>query len=203
MDTSVPPNALSGILFVLYVLAALALTAFLFSDLVRLASPGRTGTKAPSVTPQAWLLGLFALISFSLLSYNMLRFLLVHYRDWSVVRGLHLAPAGSGASFVSNDANLQNLAANVWQWLTEAGLFERFARELAGTEPALWWVQCALLHSVLVAVYLEIEGTCGLFVVRFLLCSGGVYLELQMEEWKSIAARSLCDISRYHSDHYV
>jgi hypothetical protein len=100
----------------------------------------------------------------------MLHFLLVHYRDWSVVRGLHLAPAGSGASFVSNDANLHNLAANIWQWLTEAGLFERFARELTDNEPALWWVQCALLHSVLVAVYVEIEGTCGLSVVRFLLC---------------------------------
>lgn len=168
MDSSAPSSTLSGILFLLYVLAALVLTAFLLLDLVRLAGEGRTRHKAASVTPQAGIFALLALVSFSMLSYNMLSFLLVHYRDWSTVRNLAVATPGSGASFVSLDAHLLSHAENVWEWLTGARLFECFARELLTSGAVTWWVQCALLHSVLVAVYMEVEGKSGFIAFHYL-----------------------------------
>ena len=120
--------------------AALARTAFLVRTLARLATAPTS--RPPPRSAQA--LAGFAAASFAVLAYHMLAFLGTQYRAW----------AGTGASLSWTDLD----AARVWRWLTETGLFERFANDLCADDAVVWWTGNALLHALLVSVYIAVEG---------------------------------------------
>lgn len=73
------------------------------------------------------------LLSFAVLSYNMLMFLIVSYNDWAQRHGVN-----------GNPLLQQNL---LWRWMSHSTLFEDFARSLVATPARTFWTQIALLQT--------------------------------------------------------
>lgn len=162
-------NTLGALIFFGYILAALYLTSCLLLNIARCysslderpdrtkdykAKEGQDGEEHVVKDSQdhswvrqdakrrgwAYYFAGLALCSFSLLSWNMLNFLIVSYIKW----------AQSYVDLVDLDwNNLWNggWSAAVWQWATNSNLFRTFAEDLI-CHPHTWvYVQFALLYS--------------------------------------------------------
>lgn len=140
----------SGVLFIAYVVAALLGTGYIVRDVVRAANANVTAARSGrdkhstavdtinGLSFRTKLIALLALVSFALLSYTMISFLVVHWMQ---------TPTTAAAT-----------PTHVWLWLCTAGLFRRFAGELGRSRMSLVWAQGAFLHAVLVSVFVEVEG---------------------------------------------
>lgn len=142
-DQSNVPGAL---LFLGYIVAALVFSIRIWT-IIWHRYTSRTASKSLNVKAKRsiTLSAVIALLSFSVLSYNMLSFLVLSYQDWTRRKGIN-------ESFMFHPALL-------WQWISHATLFEDFARSLVATPARSLWTQLALLQTyhIVTKVY---RGVC-------------------------------------------
>lgn len=102
-----------------------------------------------------------ALVSFGILSFNMLHELLQSYSEYS---------KRSGSQISMSDTHL-------WSWMTHSNLFEEFVDALAGSPVTWWWTQLALLVTMHICIWLA--QNCMLLRNASLLCKIKLIYQLQ------------------------
>jgi hypothetical protein len=152
-----PDNVLGAVVFFLYILAALGLTALISSDLVNLygvflRSKMNTSYRSNLVLAFA----AFAVISFSSLSYHLLSVLIYSYAEWAEKAHVPLPQTFFGAFSGLTNGSLSFL--NIWAWAKSSTLFQDFAEVVCNDAVRFWWTQQALLLSIGWNTFMAIEG---------------------------------------------
>ncbi|KAI9708496.1 MAG: hypothetical protein M1820_003957 [Bogoriella megaspora] len=138
-----PKNYVGTFLFISYIVSALELTSLLTGQLFMIYEKW-TSKQPQSLHPSPQHILLFAslaVLSFSLLSYNMLAVLFTSYINWCDRTGVK---AGFAFSEISSD-----LMPKLWAWTTGSTLFEDFARDLVADGREGWfWTGSALAFTL-------------------------------------------------------
>lgn len=174
-------NVTGALIFFSYIAAALVFTGVIVADIARRANGNVTGnfertahswdTKSPASarkeTKRATaddsgrrarqglrvLFPALALASFSILSWNMLDFLIASYSEWAKAHDVPIT--FNAGSFVR--IRLQTL--HIWQWSMGSNLFESFAEDLLRDDKTWTYVRLALLYSYVWNVWMSFIGT--------------------------------------------
>ena len=163
-DPGTPIYNLSGaIIFTAYVASALFLTALIAYNLIsayRALPLSYLSQKHGVSTINSHIQVFFALtvLSFSVLSYHMLNFLIQSYNSWAKEWGIQLPLSVFGNEGLFGREGVQ---LHVWQWLTGSTLFLDFAQEICGTWPRYWWTSQALWATMAVSIFMGVHGTCN------------------------------------------
>lgn len=142
-------NVLGGSIFVAYIVAALVVTSIILHSLHR--SYGRIPQDKKYVRAfqiQLHTLCIISLVSFGVLTTNMLSFL---------VRSLQ-AFRGEKADIYGSEGGILCLLFDVLQWTRSSSLFADFAKELIATSASFWWSQYALVATLIATVYMSTFG---------------------------------------------
>lgn len=158
-DIQLGHNTTGAILFFSYVFAALYFTSCIVLSISHLSTrcpvpskpsyeeSSRYRRKPPRKGEWVWHHGAFAtfcalsLASFTVLSWNMLNFLIVSYLGWSAKHGVSIASPVLGLS------QFLQWVQSVWSWATGSNLFQTFAEDLI-SNPTQWkLVRAALVYS--------------------------------------------------------
>lgn len=152
-------NTIGAIIFFSYIFVALYFTSYIVLSISRIpshspASPkssygkgSRHNQKGSRKVGWTWRHGAFAmfcalsLVSFVVLSWNMLSFLVVSYLEWSATHGLTLP------SHLDSPAQLWQHVQYVWYWATGSTLFQTFAEDLISNQSQWKVVRAALIYS--------------------------------------------------------
>lgn len=125
MDLDVGENIVGAIIFFAYIVAALALTSIIVADIFLTRSNQEPAPNAKHISRRpASLYWTAALVSFSVLSWNMLSFLLVSYSRWAEEHQMITS------GFYTSPTKFLEQAWYVWVWATSSSLFETFAENL-------------------------------------------------------------------------
>jgi len=174
-------NVPGALIFFSYIAAALVFTGLVVADIARRAKGNWIGnlertahswdTKSPAsarketrratadVSGRKARQGLrvlfpaLALASFSVLSWNMLNFLVVSYSEWA--RAHDVPVTLSAGTFL----RVRPQSLHVWQWSTASNLFESFAEDLLKDDKTWTFVRLALLYSYVWNVWMSFIGT--------------------------------------------
>lgn len=150
-----PPNNVLGTgLFLSYTLAALCLVtilsvslyrryAFIFSVRGRAEERGELKAARDARSRHVKIYAFLASISFAVLSYHMLNFLIESYLRWGGLRDISKA-----------GVSVEELK----RWMFESMLFESFARELVHDGPSAVWAQIAILGTWFSNVWMAGKG---------------------------------------------
>ena len=159
-------NTIGAIVFIFYVLDAIVLTALLSRDLVkewlylpkRMRNDEKLQNRLQAFTALAFL-------SFSVLSYHMLDYLVESYEAWAQDRNIALPSQfyGKGGLFGPSQ---QRAPLHIWTWLRTSTLFHDFARSICEPSQHFWWSQQALLATMSWNLYLSIEGTLPMHIMK-------------------------------------
>lgn len=149
------PNVPGALLFLAYIVAALY-----FSLRVWIIIWNRyTSIRAKSSARER--LKIFTsfcvtLLSFTVLSYNMLLFLIISYKEWAQRHAIQGNPLLEPAL--------------LWQWMSHSTLFEDFARSLIATPARSVWTQLALLqtYQIVTGMYKGTQSSICIQVPTFL-----------------------------------
>ena len=144
-------NVIGACIFIAYVLTALFLTVFLIHDLFTkyhsIPLPHKKSLSAKVQTCAA-----LSSISFSILSYNMLNFLILSYRDWALSHSLPFPTASSRIAFWSH--------LHIWSWLRTSTLFRDFAQTIVASKERFWGTGQGLLWTMGWSAFMSVEGEC-------------------------------------------
>ncbi|KAL5404169.1 hypothetical protein PMIN06_003283 [Paraphaeosphaeria minitans] len=141
MDTLVryanPPfNYLGTTLFVSYILLALyyslSISSSLYAQYKRLPSLRLAEDVKNARSRHIMIYAFLASVSFAILSYNMLNFLIQSLTAWARTQNI-----------LGRRVSLLGLR----YWMLETSLFGTFAQELVGNRPSAFWTQAALLQT--------------------------------------------------------
>lgn len=88
-------------------------------------------------------------LSFTSLSFYMLKFLIHSYAQWT--RGNRLV------EYEFQDQTYYN-PQEIWKWVTGSTLFKDFAEAICNDPSRFWWTQLALLYSMAWNLYMSVEG---------------------------------------------
>lgn len=169
-------NVLGALIFFSYIVAALAFSILIVNDIARgtygdaLRTREGATTKRNDHRPEsATIIGtkrnsggirkevriiypVLALASFSVLSWNMLNFLIVSYSAWAKTHGVQQTVA------VADLAHPHRYFLYIWQWSTESNLFQTFAEDLLASQSTWNHVRIALLYSYLWNLWMSFIG---------------------------------------------
>ena len=150
-------NLVGTILFLAYIIAALVLTALIITDLWRAwrTFPHRTSQpkRRDAVSKKVAIAAGFALVSFVILSFNMVSFLLGSYEVRANDTGIGMLE-GSSFDFLRSGEFLSY----VNQWMLHSTLFQDFAEMITMTPGRLVWTQGALLLTLYWHRFMSIKG---------------------------------------------
>jgi hypothetical protein len=136
--TTPPTNYIGTAIFLSYIVGALALTLWILTqDIAPRWSSCMHGD------PRTRLLVTAAIVSFSVLSMNMIAFLYYSYTSF-------LETSGLGFS-----------AEHFWPWMLNTNLFTTFARQLLADESVTSWAISGLLMTMLIGRGMSTSGACG------------------------------------------
>lgn len=161
LSTDIRPghNRSGAIIFFSYIAAALYFTGCIVLSISRIPSsspalPKPSYGKGPRHNQKGlrkhdwnWRHGSFSifcalsLVSFVVLSWNMLSFLVVSYLGWTASHGLTLP------SHHDNLSQLWQHARYIWFWATSSNLFQTFAEDLVSNQSRWKVVRVALIYS--------------------------------------------------------
>ena len=153
MSSHLEENTIGALLFYGYILSALFLTGLICRDLAgeyfatckdRQVQPRPQKRIAlPRTEKQIQISTLAALsfLSFSVLSYHMLNFLIHSYQTWTI-----LSPQRALS------------ATSVRTWSTQSRLFREFGEVICNDPRRFWWTRLALTYSLGWNVYMTTEG---------------------------------------------
>ena len=157
-----PTNYIGTALFLIYITLALLLTGYVAWDLYTRCStllisrctptPPTPETKSKNATPNIdirsararhiEIYALFASVSFAVLSFHMLNFLMHSYEQWAVGRR----------------ATIPTLEVSLKAWMLATSLFESFAKGLVGDGPSSLWTQVGVLGTWFWTVWMGGKG---------------------------------------------
>ena len=157
-------NRAGAVIFILYVISALFFTGVivgtLYSPLSAHGSSKLLVVKRQQKFSRKSSVQIYtnlSLLSFAVLSYHMLSFLVISYKTWASARNIPIPQ-----SFFGHEGlfDLQNGAINiqVWQWLTSSTLFQDFAETICDDSARYWWTQQALLTTMAWSFFMSVEG---------------------------------------------
>ena len=169
-------NFLGALIFFSYLVAALSLTSLITYDLFNLynarkdaarqqhdhkstTSTTKSGNGSATVSPlRLGLSVLFAILSFAVLSYHMLFFLIDSYTNYCRAHSLlyPVTPVEAVGSILSPTSASSPLY--IWTWATHSTLFEDFAHSIVSQPACWWWTEKALLFSFAWNCFMAIEG---------------------------------------------
>lgn len=133
-----PTNYIGTALFISYIVAALLLTgSIIFRDVLP-----RWQARANESRSRKHLLAGLAMSSFSVLSINMISFLLHSFFGY-------VEATGSPATF-----------AEIWSWMLNSNLFTTFARSLLADTYVLAWTRQALFMTMFLGAVMASTGKC-------------------------------------------
>ena len=154
-------NVSGALMFFAYIVAALFLTALVCRDLLNEYRPTRERQSAQAkdkvgkngkvntehdIQFQVSILAALSALSFAILSYHMLSFLVQSYQSW--------APSDS----------LRNVSpSRIWQWSIGSTLFQDFAEVINDDPDRFWWTNLALTYSLGWNIYMTVEGNREIF----------------------------------------
>lgn len=139
MSTEFQTNYVGASIFVSYIIAALAVTLMLIKSLWGMYQRIPQGALSHAFVQRLWLFTCLSLLSFCVLSYNMLSFLIHSYLTWSKMH------SGVGESLLQS----------IWTWMTRSTLFFAFGRELVSSQQSLRWTKVALSASMASNFYMS------------------------------------------------
>lgn len=156
-------NVTGAIVFVIYVLAALSLTTFLTYSLL---------TTYVSLDPiykrlidqKLQMMTVLSCVSFSVLSYNMLNYLIVSYKAWTTARNIPL-PTDSYELVKIVSYSDRALHLYLWQWLTTSTLFRDFAQTICRANGPFFWTGQALVTTMAWSIFMSVEGLRKFFLL--------------------------------------
>lgn len=155
-------NVLGAVIFIAYVLSALFVTSFISYKLLYrylALSPcylnQQHGLASIAAHIQSFLI--LAIFSFSILSYHMLGFLILSYKEWAMKQGLPLPRSVFELDGILGRGSVKLF---VWRWLTSSTLFLDFAQEICGSWQRYWWIGQALWGTMGVSVFMASYGRC-------------------------------------------
>ena len=159
---SVPPaptveatNILGAVIFLSYVVAALVFTGIIVYQLIKKYA-SLPEQDAEKINSKLRIFSCLSALSFSVLSYNMLHFLITRYQAWTA------SELGKGLSFHNASNQLVFLRKEtlfgLWDWLRHSHLFEDFATTICLTKARYLWTVLALLMTMRWNLYMNIEG---------------------------------------------
>ena len=148
-------NVFGAIIFFAYIVAAVVLSLPIVNSLYGFKSRRAITLNTDSEsTAKLQKLVALAVLSFSVLSYHMLRFLIFSYGQWANTNKIALPEALR--SIYGIRAYLDDL--HIWSWATSSTLFQDFA-EVICNDPQRWlWTQSVLLYSYAWNTYMAIKG---------------------------------------------
>lgn len=174
-------NVAGALIFFSYIAAALVFTGLIVADIARRAKGNVIGNfqrtarnwntesaaRARKETRRAtandsgrkvrqglrMLFPALALVSFSVLSWNMLSFLIVSYSEWAKAQDVPITLSAS--TFL----RVRSQSLHIWQWSTGSNLFESFAEDLLKDDKTWTYVRLALLYSYVWNVWMSSIGT--------------------------------------------
>lgn len=141
-------NYLGASIFISYIIAALILTYLITGELDTVYR--RVLARKQGSSPQWRQFKTFVAlssISFGVLSWNMLNFLITSYNAWSSKQ----RPAVASSSHFE-------LGVSIHQWTIHSTLFLDFARSLCATQSGYWWVMQALMATMTTNVIMQAGG---------------------------------------------
>jgi hypothetical protein len=136
-------NTYGALLFLSYIVAALV---FSLRATLRIYRQSKEQRSANPSRQRIFIV--LAVLSFSVLSWNMLSFLILSWTDYTSRHKLHPS----------------TLKLHLWDWIYHSALFEDFAHALVSPNEAWWWTQLALLVSYVILLWLA--KTCKLSIVQ-------------------------------------
>jgi hypothetical protein len=134
-------NPLGALVFWSYILAALFLSAKTIHTIASLPPPG-----SPIARRNERLFAALALVSFAVLSYNMLHVLFLSYNEWSI----HQSPLPQQL--------LVSFLRRVWLWSWTSTLFFDFGTAIVASPGEYLFTQSALLVTYGVSVDMAAKG---------------------------------------------
>ena len=164
LDEPSTANLLGALLFSAYVTSAILLTGIITYTLYRthqsrlIASLDSPNNQPQSEEKHIQLFASLAALSFSVLSYHMMHFLIVSYAAWSTERQIMIPDRlfGEGGFIVMGNSPGMDL--HIWHWLTTSTLFLDFAEIICQDSAKYWWTQQALLVTMACCHFITIEG---------------------------------------------
>jgi hypothetical protein len=155
-----PTNYLGTTLFLSYIFLALILTSYITITLFQRYQSTITFPLIASSTPpprqirdvrarHVKIYASLASISFAMLSYHMLNFLITNYGHWS----------GGAARMLRSWEGISRDVFVLKQWMLNSTLFEHFARELVDDGPSTVWMQVSVLGTWFCSMWMGGKGT--------------------------------------------
>lgn len=155
-------NLAGAIVFVVYVISALLFTGMIVGILTY--SPKKSWSptmsnrqRRLSYESKFQIFTALSVLSFSVLAYHMISFLVISYRGWASVRGIEVPSRFFGQDDVI-DLQKRIVRVYIWQWLTSSTLFKDFAEIICGSSARYWWTQQALSVTMTWSFFMSIEG---------------------------------------------
>lgn len=168
MDTHSDQNTVGAVIFFCYIIAALVLTGLILEDLrqahlnkyyIQRRRPRDNNRPASRENGfKISIISSLAVLSFSVLSYNMLNFLVQSHQYWA--RRETAASMQRHSTTGTYLVYLKNiLTADIWRWAVSSHLFQDFGEALCCEPGRSWWTQLVLLYSFGWNLYMSIQGT--------------------------------------------
>jgi hypothetical protein len=129
-----PANYIGTVLFLSYIFLALILISHLTLKLIR-------AYRVHPKTPGKFIY--LALLTFSVMSVNMISVLVDSYTRWAHESIVHL-----GSPTIEH----------IWIWMLESTLFSDFASDLLSSSSSLLWADAALVWTLGVNMWMAVEG---------------------------------------------
>ena len=144
-----------AIIFFAYIVAAVVLCLFIVNSLIGINSRKSAALDIGRVsTAKLQKLIALAVLSFSVLSYHMLNFLILSYGDWTSTHQIEMSKTPISTHSIRDHWD----SLQIWSWATSSTLFLDFA-EVICNNPQRWlWTQSALLYSYAWNTYMAIKG---------------------------------------------
>lgn len=151
-------NVSGAVIFWLYIVFALLLTGLVIHTIYTIPTPTKRQDEDNQSRDDRVAIYVFmtlALISFTVLSYNMLRVLIQSYHEWAQIRGIAVPKSIYG---VDSLLGSRRTSLNLWQWSTTSTLFQDFAQALVGSEQRWTWAMWALWITFVNMHYIGSRG---------------------------------------------
>jgi hypothetical protein len=137
-----------AVIFWLYIVAALALTAAAIYTIASIKIDRKTATDVANTNHDTLVHAAWAVLSFVAISYNMIQVLSQSYALW---------PSSTSYPPLRFDDPMGAIS-TLWAWSTTTTPFISFGQAIAGDDFGWLWAQSALLKTFSVGLYIAYEG---------------------------------------------
>ena len=204
MSLEEPRNYFGAILFISYIVAALAFTPVILSTLLRSYRLLPQSSRRDASAPQISTLAALAVLSFASLSHHMLSFLITSYRAWAYARSVPLSACF--ADLVTGEVPLHLSGSGLSRQRCSATSRRSSSRRATRASPGrrarsrrAWGGACSWRSKVRALLFLRLEVKRGWHRAR----GTGVSVEgwgLSVSAWRHEARAATLGLLCHHAD---